>query len=904
MTATPSGRATLRPGSRLGHYEIVGLLGAGGMGEVYRARDPRLGRDVAIKVIAFDVGADPDRQRRFEQEARTVAAINHPNILSVHDVGSEAGSPYLVLELLEGESLGQQMRRERLPVRKALEIAVQIARGLAAAHQRGVVHRDVKPDNVFVTKDGGAKLLDFGLAKLVLGEEGVVETENSTLSRSTQPGALLGTPGYMSPEQIRGQAADARSDIFSFGVVLYELLTAQRPFRKETLAETMAAILNEDPPPPASLDATVAPALDRIVLRCLEKKPEERFHSAHDLALALEAVAGGSHLTGPVSSPRILARPASSRLTFATLAAFALVGVAALALRGLGPARDPWIGQPVARFELPFPERARLGSSYPSVAISPDGTTVAIVVRRGGIQQLYVRALSGSQWTLLPATEGAASPFFSPTGDWLAFFSPGKLKRVSVAGGTPQVICDVKSVRAGLLSGSWTDDGQVFFSNWPDLGLWRVPAAGGVPERLRGTEATSGPQLRYSRPQALPGGRDVLFGTWSAGSSRLETLSLETATRRTLMTQGCDPWYAPTHHIVLGWDNQILAAPFDARKLEVRGVPVPLVEGVRMSYGAGPIADYGLSRNGTLVYAPGRKPERRLLWASPTGRLDPLPLPARNYLFPKLSPDQDRVAVTIAEAAGRDVWIGDLSRGTLSRLTTDGDAVFSLWTPDAKRVVYTSGKSGQYNLFWKSVDGSGPSEPLTHSGNSQRATSVSPDGRFVLFNDLDPVSLVDVWLLGLDGERKAAPLLKTAASEQGAAFSPDGKWVSYVSDETGRFEVYLQPYPGPGEKKQISTEGGAGASWNPNGREIFYIAGEQMMSVAFEAGHRLRIGKPRPLFLIGPPAEPLETSPNYSVAAHGERFLFAEHHEPASAEGRLHVVVNWFDELRRRVPAP
>jgi dipeptidyl aminopeptidase/acylaminoacyl peptidase len=370
------------------------------------------------------------------------------------------------------------------------------------------------------------------------------------------------------------------------------------------------------------------------------------------------------------------------------------------------------------------------------------------------------------------------------------------------------------------------------------------------------------------------------------------------------MAQGSDPSHAPTNHIVFGWDNQILAAPFDLRKLEVRGVPIPLVEGVRMNFGAGaPSADYTLSRNGTLVYVAGRKPERRLVWASRAGRLDPLPLPSRGYLFPALSPDQDRVAVTIAEAAGRDVWIGDLPRGTLSRLTTDRDAMFSLWTPDAKRVLYTSSKSGQYNVFWKSADGSGAAEPLTQSGNPQRATSVSPDGRFLLFNDLDPVSLMDVWVLRLDGDRKPVPLLKTAANELMAEFSPDGRWVSYDSDESGRFEVYVQAYPGPGEKKQISTEGGRAAHWNPNGSELFYTAGEQVMSVTFEEGPRLHVGKPRPLFRIGPPAEPLQALQHYGVAAHGERFLFAEHDEPASAEGRLQVVANWFEELRRRVPA-
>jgi len=891
----------LSPGARLGPYEISSSLGAGGMGEVYKATDTRLRRVVAIKVIREGQLEEPQRVRRFESEARAAAVLDHPNILTVHDVGVHDGAPYIVSELLEGETLAALLEGGALPVRKAIDLALQVAHGLTAAHDKGILHRDLKPSNLWLTRDGRVKILDFGLAKLTEPEPGTaVEVTRTT---STSPGTVMGTIGYMSPEQVRGEPLDARADIFAFGAVLYEMLSGRHAFEGATAADVMSAVMRQDPAELSSSGGTVTPVLERIVRRCLEKKPEQRFRSVHDLAFALEAVAGGSSTPESNVSAPSPARPASSRLVLVALAALTLGAAGAWVLRGLGSIGDPSIGQRVTRFQLSFPEGTGFADSYPSVAISPDGTTIALAAQRSGGHELYLRRLNGSEWTRLPGTEGATNPFFSPKGDWLGFFSPGKLKRVSVAGGTPQVICDVKSVRAGLPQGTWTDDGQILFSSWPDQGLWRVQAGGGAPQRLKGTEAASERPLWYRRPNILPERRDILFGTWTAGKAQVEVLSLNTNRRRTLIAEGCDPSYARTGHLVFGWDNQVLAAPFDVQALEVRGVPVPLVEGVRMHYGRALSADYALSENGTLVFSPGHKAAIRLLWVDRSGRTTPLPLPSRGYVFPAISPVQDRVAVTIAEGPSRDVWIGDLSRGTLSRLTTDGDAVFSLWTPDAKHVLFTSSKAGQYNVFRKRADGGGDVERVTESRNPQRATSVSPDGRFVLLNDLDPVSLLDVWLQRLDGDRKAVPLLKTAANEQFGAFSPDGTWVTYDSDESGRFEVYIQPYPGPGERKQISTEGGRGAVWNPNGRELFYTVGNQLMSVSFEAGARIRIGKPRLLFRVWLPTETLEGRPTYHVSADGERFLFQESAETKSEEPRLRVVLNWFDELQRRVPA-
>lgn len=872
------------------------------MGEVYKATDTRLQRVVAIKVIRDGQVEDVERVRRFESEARAAAALNHPNILTVHDVGVHDGAPYIVSELLEGETLAALLEGGALPVRKAVDIALQVAHGLAAAHDKGIVHRDLKPSNLWLTRDGRVKILDFGLAKLTQPEPGAAGGGAVTRTTSTSPGTVVGTVGYMAPEQVRGEPLDARSDLFAWGAVLYEMLSGRRAFDGATAADVMSAILRQDPAELSSSGTAIPPALERIVRQCLEKRPEQRFRSLHDLALALEAVAGVSSAPASVVSapqPRWLL---GGRIRLVLAFAAVALGVFGLwSLRGPGSPGGLSIGQPVARFQLPFPDGTRFADSHPSMAISRDGTTVALVARGARAPELYIRALQGWEWKRVPATEGAASPFFSPDGKWLAFFSAGKLRRVSIAGGTPQVICDAAGARALLPSGTWGEDGQILFWTWPEPGLWRVSPAGGVPEPLKGTQAPQ--HLRYRRPYLLPGGRHVLFGVWSPGSARVEIMSLETTQPRTLIAAGSDPSYASPGHLVFGWDNQILAVPFDVRKLEIRGVPVPLVEGVRMTYGRTVAGDYALSEHGTLVYAPGQKPDRRLVWVDHRGRRDPLPLPTRGYAYAALSPGQDRVAVTIADGPSRNIWIGDLSRGTLSRLTADGDAVFSLWTPDEKYVLFTSSAPGQYNIFRKRADGGGEAERLTVSTNPHAANSISPDGKVLLFQENDPTSHIDLWQMRLEGEPKPMPLLKTAANERLAAFSPDGRWVAYDSDDSGQFEVYVQLYPGPGQKKQVSTDGGKAATWSPNGRELFFYADyDQLMSASFEAGPPARIGKPRPLFrhpLIGD----FGGKPMFDVSADGQRFLMINESVEPQPEPRLNLVLNWFDELRRRVPA-
>jgi serine/threonine protein kinase/Tol biopolymer transport system component len=888
-----AGRPGLPAGTCVGPYEVLSLLGAGGMGEVYRARDPRLSREVAIKVLPSSSSLDPARLSRFEQEARAAGALNHPNLLAVFDSGRQDGVVYIVFELLEGESLRKRLGEGPLTPAKAVEVATQIAHGLAAAHERGIVHRDLKPDNIFITREGRVKILDFGLAKLRRAlDDGAAGSEVETPSEITSPGGVVGTAAYMSPEQVKGQRVDARSDIFSFGCVLYELLSSRRAFAGETAAETMTAILREEPPELASLNGTIPAALRQVVRRCLEKRPEERFHSAHDLGLALEVAASSGSGSGVASAPG--GRPRAAQRTLA----LAVVGLASLALGTWAVRRMlPTESRPVhraARFTLPLPDGTSLERTS-SLAISRDATKVAAVAQKAGVSRLYVRALDGWEWKELPSTEGAWSPFFSPDGGWIGFFVTGRLQRVAVAGGTPQVVCECK---AGGTA-SWGEDGQIVFSAGLVPAVWRVPATGAAPQIVTGGQSAV-QAIAYMSPAVLPGGQAMLASTWAAGRARVEVFSLNGGERRSLVDGGHGR-YAPTGHVVYSSGTQLLAVPFDPRTLATRGVGIPVVDDLRRPRGPWPSGDFALAENGTLVYAPDEKPQKRLVWTGRDGKPRPIPLPSREYHSPAISPEGDRVAVGIVDGSTRDVWIVDPARGTLSRLTSDADALYPLWSPDGKDLIYTSSRGGAYNLFRKSVGGDEPSERLTNSTNAQKATSWSPDGRLLLLNDVDPVTKADIWVLGLDGGSKPRPVLRTAANERRGLFSPDGRWIAYTSDESGQFEVYRQAWPGLGQKRMISTGGGDVVAWNPNGRELFYVNGAQLLSVAVDPRDPVRIGVPQLLF-EGPTVDESRRAGPYDLTRDGKQFLLVENAGDKAVAARLHVVSNFFEELERRVP--
>jgi Tol biopolymer transport system component len=899
------------PGRRLGPYEILSSVGAGGMGEVYRARDTRLDRIVAIKVLPTHLADRSELRERFEREARTIASLNHPHICTLFDIGQQDGIDYLVMEFLEGETLAQRLQKGALPLEQVLQYAIEISDALDKAHRKGVTHRDLKPGNIMLTKSG-TKLLDFGLAKLK--QEAVpANVSPSELPTAIDPltaeGIIVGTMQYMAPEQLEGKEVDARTDIFAFGAVVYEMATGKRAFEGKTQASLIAKILETDPPPISSLQPMTPPALDRVVKKCLAKEPEKRWQAASDVCDELKWIAeGGSQIglapTAAVKGFRALSRRALI-LSGGTLLLVAVI--ASLATWKLKPAPEP-TPRPVTRTVITLPPGQQLAGmeNGPAFALSSDGTQLAYVARQGGNQQLYVRAMDSLEARPVPGTEGAVNPFFSPDGQWVGFLAAGKLKKISVNGGAALTLSDA----AYPGGASWGSQGIIAFTPQNVSALQQVPDAGGTPQSL--TRLGRGENtLRW--PEFLPGGKAVLFAASASTSSwnnaKVDIQPVGTAERRNLIQGGTNPRYAPSGNLVYAQGGSLMAVPFDPQRLEVTGSAVPVVEGVLQSPING-AAQYSLSATGSLVYVPGgiQSAQSRLVWVSRNGAEQPLAAPAHAYLDPRLSPDGRRVAVGITESESQ-IWLYDLSRETLTRLTFEGSSnTAPAWTPDGKRIAFASNKEGSPNLFWQLADGSGGLERLTTSEYTQAPNSWSPDGQLLAFQEVNPTTQRDIWVLrmgdpspGSGQVRKAQPFLRTPFNESASRFSPDGRWLAYISNESGRYEIYVQPYPGPGGKWQISTEGGTEPIWNPNGRELFYRSGDKMMAVEIATQSGFAAGKPRMLF-EGPYLPTPGTIPNYDVTPDGQRFLMLKPIEQAAGPTQINVVLNWFEELKRRVP--
>jgi Tol biopolymer transport system component len=893
------------PGTKLGHYEILSPLGAGGMGEVFRARDARLGRDVAVKVIAFADASEPDRLRRFEQEARAVAAINHPSILSVFDVGAtDQGLPYVVFELLEGETLRRRMAGQPLPLRKAADWAAQVARALGAAHERGIVHRDIKPENVFVTRDGHVKVLDFGLAKLVHGESAAGGTEEPTLSDLTEPGAIVGTAAYMSPEQVRGTQSDARSDIFSLGAVLYELVTGRRAFIAETAAETMSAILRLDPPPLSSDAGPVPPDLERVVRRCLEKRPEERFQSARDLAFALESLSSsGASLVGP----RRLASVPWRR----TLAGAALVALGAIAatlwLKGQPPARP----EERVRFPVTLPPGASFDASPigTHIAVAPDGRQVAFVAAAAGrLTRLWLRRLDELQARPLEGTENAVSPFWSPDGRFLAFFSEGRLRKVSAQGGSPETLCDT----AFAVSGTWNTEGTILFSQFagPNGGLWRVSASGGAPERVR----TDAGDLE-SWPQFLPDGRHFLFLTGAIGLSAqaaqkalgepalLHAGSLDSPVSKRLLPVDSRATYVAGGRLVFARSGSLMTVPFDVQQQKVQGEATPLGETVVYHRAAGS-ALFSTSPDGrALVFVPPPAPSQ-LTWFDRAGR------PAGSVGEPahifgvRLSPDGRKAAAHVFDLrkGGRDIWVDDLARGVRSRLTSDSpDTMFPIWDPRGERIAYASARGGlPPQVYVRDAASSGVEQLLLDAPGIRFPRDWSADGRRIALEDFmsDRRARVQLWLLTPGPPASVAPFMHGTANKYDPQFSPDGGSLAYTSEETGRPEVFVAALDET-SRRQVSSKGGSQPRWRRDGRELFYISQDgELVAVSLTPGRELSVGQSRPLF--SPPVRSTGMmtgyGTQYDVSADGERFLFSV--LSTQSEASFVWLLGWQGELR------
>ena len=884
---------TLSPGTRLEHYEVLAPLGAGGMGEVYRARDTRLGREVAIKVLPSLVAGDAGRLARFEREARAVAALSHPNILAIHDFGSEEGRSYAVTELLEGETLRERLGAGALPPRKAAEIAVQVAHGLAAAHEKGIVHRDLKPENLFLTKDGRVKILDFGLAL----QRAVLEADSSrspTLARPTDAGTVLGTVGYMSPEQVRGESADHRSDIFSLGVVLHEMLGGRRAFQRETAAETMAAILKEDPPSLSSTTPPVPAPLERLVLRCLEKRLEDRFQSVRDVAFGLEALSGASG-TAPVPAAAAARRPKRLALALAGAALFALGWMAAAAI---GPARrTPGDSRPVRRLTLQLPPDAPLAQTedlHTSFAISPDGSAVAFVAQEQGGRRIHLRRLARDEVSVLPGTDGALRPFFSPDGLSLAFYADAQLRRVSLTDGQVTTISEVEDACDWPQHGDWGLDGTIVFTACD--GIRQVPARGGQASRLI-ARSDSARRDFLAFPSLLPDGRHVLFSTAPGGtrSGSAVVLSLATGERREVATGVSSCRYAASGHLVCLKAGLLTAMPFDPVRAEVMGAPFPLAESVAAPYGQ---ADCALSPSGTLLYRR-RASDRALTWVSREGKVLGVLASGRAFQHPRLAPDGRQIAVEEDTGAQSQIWLVDAARGTVTLMTTDGDGRFPIWTPDGKRVTFSSMRQGGRHVFWQSPDGSRGAEKIDVVAEATHDTdgSWSPDGR-VLAHTAGPDGRWRVFMLRPGSGRPPERFLTTDATNWEPRFSPDGRWIAYSSDESGRFEVYVRSFPEAGHRVQVSVEGGHDAVWARSGRELFYRKAGRLYAVPIVRAEPLSFGEPRLLF-EGPYMD-LGGAANYDVTPDGQRFLMVKVSDEEQRPTRLEVVLNWFEDLRAR----
>ena len=883
----------LEAGTKLGLYEILEPIGAGGMGEVYRARDTKLGREVAIKVLPEAFAENEERLARFEREARLLASLNHPNIATLYGFEQLDEVHFLVMELADGETLAERLRRGPIPVEDALPIFKQIAEALEAAHEKGIIHRDLKPANITVSSEGKVKVLDFGLAKAMSGDPVTSDlSESPTVTKGTATGVILGTAPYMSPEQARGKIVDKRTDIWAFGCCLYETLTGRVAFLAETVPDTIAKILEREPDWQMLPDST-PPGVLVVLRRCLQKDANQRLHDIADARIELaEALAG----PWKRASAEVSAIPKRRAVAFFPVGLVVVVAIAASVVvwKLAQPTQPPPRG--ASRFVINIPPESPLADD--PIAISPDGRQL-VYATSGDSKQLYLRAMNWLKPTLIPGTEGARVPFFSPDGQWVGFFAEGKLKKVPLAGGATLTVCDAE-VGYGA---SWGTDNAIIFAPTYTAGLLRVSASGGTPE-----EITSGPSeqgvLASLWPEVLPGTTSVLLTILTGAgleNMQIAVLSMGTGERRILVEGGAHARYASSGHIVYARGSSLLAAPFDIDRLEVTGPPVRVLEGVEFDVVSAQ-AQFGLSREGSLVYVRAQgAPEHEVLWADRQGNARPIQVPPRTYFFPSLSPDGQRLAMTNIDESGMETWILEMDRGALTRFTFEGSNHFSLWTPDGKRLTFSSDRDGSHNLFWKPADGIGGAERLVKSESHQDPGSWSPDGKALAFAEFHSDTKWDIWLLHMEGERRARPFLQTEVDEYHPMISPDGRWLAYTSTETGRLEVYVQPFPDGGRKWLISTEGGDEPLWAPSGRELFYRNGDKMMSVAVATEPLFDAERPRLLFETPTLVGEGFGSPNYDITPDGQRFLMIKP-EPQRPPTQILVVLNWFEELKRLVP--
>jgi len=903
----------LSSGARLGPYEIQAPLGAGGMGEVYRARDTKLGRDVAVKILPDIFTSDSERLARFEREARMLAALNHPHIAAIYGVEEASGGRALVLELVEGETLMERLRRGSMPLPEALAIARQIADALEAAHEKGIVHRDLKPANVKITPDGTVKVLDFGLAKATSSDAGESELGMmpTVTADTTSAGAVLGTAAYMSPEQARGKPVDKRTDIWAFGCVLFEMLTARMAFSGETASDTIAAILEHEPQWDRLSDATPA-AVRHLLRRCLEKDPKRRLRDIGDARMEIEDVLNHPvrNEIGGTKPPLFTRRAAISALAGAAVGA---------AVGGVVGSRLPrgTIARSSARFGIPLPEGAFAVASFNKrVAISPDGTRIAFTVIPGGVSgyallgndQFFLHSLSELQPKMSPLDVGA--PFFSYDGRWVGVMgaAAGKpvIRKMAVDGGPPADVCP-----KGYIGATWAEDDTIYFVADMPGGLVRVPAVGGEPMEVVKIDLAKG-ERQHRYPCALPGGKAILLTLGTVDSetfddARITVLNLQTGQTKTLVEGGTHPRYSPSGHLLYARGGKVFAVRFDADRLETTGQPFLVLEDVLMSRNSG-VANYDVSATGDLVYAAGPtdKGERLLVWVDRNGKVEPLKLPPKAYLHPRISPDMRQLAVEI-EGPNHNFYVYDFAREVLSHMTTDGVSHWPIWSPDGTQIVYRAGAMNKFKMWQMPADRSGPAAQLPGTGISQSAESWSPDGHSLAYTAITPEAGAHIMIESLEGDHQSRPFAEIRAAAGSPKFSPDGRWLAYCSNESKRPQVYVQAFPGPGPKTQVSSDGGTDPVWKRSGGELYFRNGDKMMAVQVSTIPNFTAGQPRTLWeghyshgmstSCGPPGA---TSSNYDVTADGQRFLMIKDEAPDTAISKqIIVVLGWSDEVNR-----
>jgi serine/threonine protein kinase len=883
-------------GTRLGYYEVVAPIGAGGMGEVYQAHDTKLGRDVAIKVLPEAFAHDAERLSRFQREAKMLAALNHPNIATIHGLEQSGGTSYLVMELVSGETLAARVKRDgAVPVEEALAIAKQIAEALEAAHEKGIIHRDLKPANVKLTPEGKVKVLDFGLAKAFEGDATNEDLSNSpTLSMAaTMQGVILGTAAYMSPEQAKGKAVTKATDIWAFGCLLYELLAGHPAFEGDDITEILAAVVRAEPD--WNLLPERTPQCIRLLLRrCLRKDRRQRFQDATDVRIEIEDALSGVSDPQPAPAVRYKLPPAWIALCGVLLFALAALSIAHFRVV---PAQ-----QPSTRFQVPPPEQSVISI----FKLSPDGRYIVIAGLSEGRNRLWIRPLDSLQAQVLQGTEDASYPFWSPDSSHIGFFAQGKLKKIAVTGGPPQTLCDAPGGRGG----TWGATGIVLFA--PNLtgGLYKVSAAGGVPEPATKL-TTTGPSDSQRYPEFLPGGRHFLYllQTNQKEVGGIYAASLDGEQPIRLLADPSNAVYVPpiapqmSGYLLFRREGTLMAQPFDPDRLRLNGEIFPVAEQVGTSANVG-IGAFSTSENGVLAYRTGGTGgNREFVWMDRDGkRLGTVTSPALGRSG-ALSRDEKRLAFSITDESGNlgNLWLQDLERKVISRFTFEpGVSSSPAWSPDDTRIAFSIRDEGaQWGIYQKEVTGTGKAELLSHGGVNAFTWDWSPDGKFILYSDYQEKTKYDLWMLPLEGDHKPIPYLQTPFSEIHGQYSPDGRWMAYASDESGRFEVYVQTIPTSGPKWQISNAGGDFPRWRLDGKELYYIAADQKLmempvKTASGSSGSFVPGVPQPLFRIEPVSTSVSTTIPFQPAANGARFLV---NVQAGGEGTqappITVVLNW-----------